>query len=153
MRKVKRRWFSKKRNTWIEKEYVYNHGKSTKGKILVNKQGKVNQKNVENYQQQIKNNADLDEADKRQLLDILNEMINQRTTQKRELTTSGFSSLEITDPITRMFNNAGYSVEEVANEYGFDIDELLDEENWNGSVYKGEWEFVFTYTGSIFKRI
>lgn len=153
MRKVKRRWFSKKKQTWVEKEYVYEHGKSTKGMILVNKQGKINQKNVDKYLNSINNNKEVDEEAKRELIDLLEQKIQERKDENKELTTSGFRSLSISDPITRMFSNAGYSVEEVANEYGFDIDELLDENNWHGSVYKGEWEFVFTYTGSIFKRV
>ena len=151
-RVVKRRWFSKKQNTWIEKTYVYEDGRSTKGKILVNKQGKINEKNVEKYKETIINNANLSEEAKRQLMDVLNQTINLRKDHIKELTTSGFRSLRINDPITRMFSNAGYSVEEVAEEYGLNVDDLLDQKNWNGSIYKGEWEFIFNYTGCIFKK-
>ena len=153
MRKVKRRWFSKKKQTWVEKEYVYQHGKSTKGMILVNKKGKINQKNVDKFLESISNNKEISDDTKKEFIDLLQQKIQARKDANKELTTSGFRSLSISDPISRMFSNAGYSAEEIANEYGFDVDELLDESNWNGDVYKDEWEFVFTYTGSIFKRI
>lgn len=153
MRRVKRRWYSKKKQIWVEKEYVYEHGKSTKGKILVNKEGKVNEKNLKKYIDSINSNTSLSETDKKELTDLLSEIVHNRQYKKKELTTSGFASLKINNPIERMFSNAGYSVDDVVNEYGFDRDELLNEENWKGSVYMGEWEFIFTYTGSIFKHI
>lgn len=152
-RVVKRRWFSKKQNTWTEKTYVYEHGKSTKGKILVNKQGKINEKNVEKYKETINNNANISEEAKRELLEMLDQTIDHRKDHIKELTTSGFRSLHINDPITRMFSNAGYSVEEVAEEYGLNVDDLLDEKNWNGSIFMGMYQFNFTYTGDIFKRV
>ena len=50
-----------------------------------------------------------------------------------------------------MFANVGLSPEEIADRYGFDEDELLDPDNWEGSLYKpANKTFVFSYTGEIF---
>ena len=55
-----------------------------------------------------------------------------------------------------MFANAGYSVSEAANEFGLTEEELLNPENWEGSIYTEggvQYSFAFTYTGALFTRL
>ena len=153
---VRRRWFSKKKQTWVEKEYVYDYKKSRRGRILVDKYGRINKKNVGNLKKQLAieftNPVELN-----YMLNEVDNIIDDVKEHKRELRTTGFYGRLTDNGITRMFTNMGTSVDEVASEYNLDVNDLLEKNNWDftgntftdpvtGKVYN----FKFTYTGSIF---
>ncbi len=52
-----------------------------------------------------------------------------------------------------MFANHGSSAAEVAEEFGLDEDELLDSDNWQNGIFKGQYKFVHTYTGALLEEI
>lgn len=164
-RKIKRTWYSKKLGKTITKEYTYEH-KSRKGKTLVDKNGRINKKNVDKVKQDINSREDLDESEKRALTVNLDALVDQRKQDKRKLTTNGFYGTMSESNVGRMLSNAGYSVEEVSEMYNIDENALLDEDNWNGEKFtykykeKGSEEektrsflLQFGYTLDIFKEI
>ena len=54
--------------------------------------------------------------------------------------------------IEKVIINTGYTPEELAAEMGINADDLLDEDNWDGDIFKlGDrtWNFEFRYDGSI----
>lgn len=54
--------------------------------------------------------------------------------------------------IEKAIINTGYTPEELADEMGISLDDLLDEANWNDSVFTfggKTWNFEFRYDGSI----
>ena len=154
-RKIKRTYYSKKLGKMVTKEYTYEH-KSRKGKTLVDKNGRINKKNVDKVRQDINSREDLTAAEKRALNINLDALVDQRKQDKKKLTTNGFYGTMTDNDINRLFVNAGYSIEEVSQMYGIDEDELLNEENWNGDqfTYNGRsFALQFGYTINIFKEI
>lgn len=154
---IKRRWFSKKKQAWVEKEYVYNYKKSTRGRILVDKNGKINQKNINKLKQQIETQYDTTVSNylKDELDRIVEEKHNIRN--HKELRTTGFWGRLEDNSVTRMFSNMGQSLDDVADMYGLDPNDLLNEDNWNFSdntftdpVTGNVLNFQFSYTDSIF---
>lgn len=61
--------------------------------------------------------------------------------------------------IARMFINAGYTVEQAAEEVGVSVDTLINEKNWDGSIFTvpktgAMWHFVFNYNKeSVWERM
>ena len=154
-RKIKRTWYSKKLGKTITKEYTYEHT-SRKGKVLVDKRGRVIKKNLEKVKQDINSREDLNESEKRALNINLDALVDQRKQDKRKLTTNGFYGTMSDSKVGRMLSNAGYSVEEVSQMYNIDENALLDEDNWSGETfsYKGRsFLLQFGYTLDIFKEI
>ena len=154
-RKIKRTWYNKKSGQYITKEYTYEHT-SRKGKVLVDKRGRVIKKNLEQIKQDINSREDLNQSEKRALNINLDALVDQRKQDKRKLTTNGFYGTMSDSKVGRMLSNAGYSVEEVSQMYNIDEEALLDEDNWNGETfsYKGRsFLLQFGYTLDIFKEI
>ena len=161
-RTVKRKWFNKKTGKYVTRTYKYNgSGKSTRSKTLVTKSGIINKKNVENYIKEIKNNSTYSESEKRTLISDLNALVEQRHKDKKKLTVSGFLGKQQEDKISRFFVNAGYSVEEAAEEMEISKEDLLNEENWKDDTFTlrddnneviGQWIFEFTYTGNFWRK-
>lgn len=154
-RKIKRTYFSKKLGQMVTKEYTYEHT-SKKGKVLVDKRGRIIKKNLEKVKQDINSREDLNESEKRALTVNLDALVDQRKQDKRKLTTNGFYGTMSDSKVGRMLSNAGYSVEEVSKMYNIDEEALLNEENWNGETfsYKGRsFLLQFGYTLDIFKEI
>lgn len=136
-------------------KYKYKH-KSTKGKVLVNSRGVINKKNIEKLKEEIMNDPNLTNAEKRAALKDIDVYVFTRHQNKQKLTTTGFAGIEANDDITRMFANAGYTVEDAADLIGVDPDELLDEDNWvdGDFIYNGHtYRFNFNYTGDIWTEI
>ena len=164
-RKIKRTWYSKKLGKTITKEYTYEHT-SRKGKVLVDKRGRVIKKNLEKVKQDINSREDLNESEKRALNINLDALVDQRKQDKKKLTTNGFYGTMSDSKVGRMLSNAGYSVEEVSEMYNIDENALLNEKNWEGEtfIYKYKEEgsneektrsflLQFGYTLDIFKEI
>ena len=54
--------------------------------------------------------------------------------------------------IEKVIINTGYTPEELADEMGIDVMDLLDENNWDSDIFKlGDrtWNFEFKYDGSV----
>ena len=151
-RTVVRTYWSKKKNQYVTKTYTYAHP-SKKGLTLVDKNGRVMNKNVERFKQAILDNTDYSEAKKRTLLADLNATIKQRKSDKNRLTTSGFLGKQESNDIVRFLTNAGYSVDEFAEELEISIDDVLDTSNWNNGIFMGIYKFNWTYTGNFVERI
>ena len=153
-RTVVRKWYSKRQGRWVTKTYHYTH-KSKKGLTLVDKRGRTLKKNVERFKQSILDNPNYNEAEKRMLIADLNATIKQRKLDARKLTTSGFMGKQESDATTRFLANAGYSVDEFADELGVDIDDVLDQDNWHDGILTiGDRSFRFnwTYTGQFYEE-
>lgn len=150
---VTRKYYSKKEGKYVTKTYTYSH-KSTKGKVLVSKTGKVKTKNVEAMRAAIKGNPAYTDAEKRAALNDLEILVKIRSKNKERLTTTGFTGWRQDNETDRFFANAGYSVEEFAAELGIDPDEVRDRDNWVDGKFKlgdKEVSFNFTYTGNFWE--
>lgn len=154
---VRRRWFSKKKNTWIEKEYVYNYKKSTRGRILVDKNGRIIKNNIQKLKDQIKAKYDKSVSD--YLTSELDRIVEEKSNIRnhKELRTTGFWGRLEDNDVTRMFSNMGQDLDDIADIYGFDPNDILNEDNWDfknntftDPVTGKVFNFQFTYTDSIF---
>lgn len=164
---VKRSWI-KKDGTRVTKVYTYSDykpNKSRRSKTLVYKSGKVN-KTVYNEFADTISNSNISQASKLRLLLELEQEVKAAHDDKRKLTISGFkgkreytsgSRLDKDESKRRMFFiNAGYSIEEAAEELGVDEAMLLDPNNWDGDVVNingKKYTVSFTYTGSVFHEV
>lgn len=132
--------------------------KSSRGRVLVSAKGRKNTKNINDYIDKINHDPNLTEGEKRSKIADLKIYIEDRAKHNRQLTgkrltTNGFEGWEADSELNRMFANLGMSAEELAYEYDLDAEELLDPSNWENGVFKGQYEFNFTYTGAIFREI
>lgn len=154
-RTIIRKYWSKKKGEYITKTYTY-EGKSRKGKVLVSKSGQVNKKNVKAYKEQIDNNDNFNQAEKRMLKADLDNLIKQRSKNKQKMTTTGFEGFEAETRVERFFANAGYSLEEAAEMLNVSEKDLYDERNWQGNILTiggQSYEVKFNYTGSLFQAL
>lgn len=134
--------------------------KSRRGRTLVSTSGKLyayNKKNIDDFKKEIMSSKEYTDAEKRGLIADLNIKIKQRMKDGKKLTTTGFFGELASDQIERMLVNAGYSLEEAAEELGVSEADLLDKRNWSGSgdtfKHAGDtWLFSFKYTGAVFKK-
>lgn len=155
---VTRTYYSKKKGTYVTKTYTYKH-KSTKGKILVTKNGKVNQKNVNALKNAIQNDPNFNDAEKRAALMDLNVRVSYMSKNKKRLTTTGFQGWLKDNKYDRFFANAGYSLEEFAedDEINLSPDYIRNESNWDKGMLKLKnghaVVFHFTYTGNFWEIV
>ena len=136
-------------------KYKYKH-KSTRGKTLVGKSGKVNKKNIDALKADIDLDPRYNKYEKMYLKADLDALVKKRHIFGEKLTTSGFFGKQADDSISRMFINAGYDPELAAAMYGIDLDALLDPANWTGSTFiygNKTYEFKFTYTDDILVEV
>lgn len=141
---------------------------STEGYVLVNKSGRKNYKNIKKLKELINANPNYDIDTKRDLVNELDEIAQQRHTKNKkgnpadnkQLTSTSFFARLETDEIKKRFANLGYTSAELAAEYGLDEKKLLNKANWKktqgGWIFdngNAEYTFTWTYTGSVFTRI
>ena len=141
MKKVTRKYYSKRLGKTITKTYSYNNykytHKSTRGKVLVNAKGQVNKKNVDELKQIIKDSDEYTAAEKRAALADVDAYVNARHKSKKKLTTTGLAGLRVSDDesfyeyeggwkYAKMFANAGYTPEEAAAQIGVEAEYLLN---------------------------
>lgn len=130
--------------------------KSKRSRTLVGKGGRItpnSKKNVQDFVDTINARTDLSKAEKTTLINDLYAKIDAYHLGKKKLTVSGFSSLYEQDRISKIIVASGYSPDELAQEIGVSKKDLLDPNNWNGSIFMGVWELSFNYTSSILRRI
>lgn len=155
-RNITRTWTTKSGITKT-KTYTYTgKGKSRRGLTLVGKNGKINKKNLEKFKNEIKADNSLTTAEKQGIIADVNIMAKQRAQEGRKLTTTGFYGELQNTKISRLLANAGYSVEEAANELGITETDILNTSNWSGDIFRFAgitYQVKFTYTGSLFTAI
>ena len=165
IKKIKSKYKDKFGNIKIyEYEYdasKYKYGKtgSTRGKVLVNSKGVVNTKNVAKYKAQIMSSSELTDVQKDTLVNTVDSWVFDRKRRKTKLTTTGFEGIIADDSRTRMFANAGWSIDDAADELGISVADLLDEDNWTKDEFTFEdsagkkitKKFKFNYRGNIWE--
>lgn len=140
MRQVKRTWKTKSGKT-ITKIYQYKYKTSRKGKTYVDRKGRVNKKNVQNYVDNI-NASNMTAAEKRTAINDFLAEVDKRKVNKERFTSNGWAGMQQKDARWRMFANAGYDVEdeddlaELLDSHDIDRDEFFDEANWEGTTFK-----------------
>ena len=142
-RTVVRKYFSKRKNEWVTKTYHYNRKKAKRSDLIVGKSGKV-------YKDRLKKLKDsLDEYDQFEL-DLI--IIHQQAKKDARISERTLRSMLADSKIQKAIINTGYTPEELAAEMGINVDDLLDEDNWDGDIFKlGDrtWNFEFRYDGSV----
>lgn len=139
-RTVVRKYFSKRKNEWVTKTYKYN----APSPLIINKKGKV-------YEDRLKRLRDsLSDIYDQYELDLLIE--NQLYKKNPRISEKTLRSMLAGSKIEKAIINTGYTPEELAAEMGINADDLLDENNWDGDIFKlGDrtWNFEFRYDGSV----
>lgn len=154
MKRVKRTYYSKKKDEWITKVYNYT-GKSRRGLTLVGKDGRItpnSKKNVEKFIESIKNNISYNEAEKRTLINDLKSKILSYSENGKKLTTTGFMGMQEDSKVSRYLVNLGYTSSELSDLYEIPEDAILNEDNWSGDTFTyGGLSYLvqFNYTGDV----
>ena len=143
-RTVVRKYFSKRRNEWVTKTYEYNAKKAKRSDLIVGKSGKV-------YKDRLKKLRDsLSDPNDKYELDLIIE--NQLYKKDPRISERTLRSMLADSKIQKAIINTGYTPEELAAEIGINADDLLDENNWDGSTFTfggKTWNFEFRYDGSV----
>lgn len=141
----------------MKKSYkTKNYRPSKRGLTLVGKNGvisKNSKNNVEKYKRYILDRTDISEADKIGLIADIDAYVQSAHRQKKKLTTNGLEARYAEDKIERLITNAGYSIDEFAEEAGVSVDEVMNADNWSDGLFMGKYEINFQYTGSILKLV
>ena len=139
---VVRKYFSKRKNEWVTK--IYEYDKRAKSPLIINKKGKV-------YEDKLKRLRDsLTDPNEQDELDLIIE--NQLYKKNPRISEKTLRSMLADSKIEKAIINTGYTPEELAAEMGINADDLLDENNWDGDIFKlGDrtWNFEFKYDGSV----
>lgn len=98
------------------------------------------------------------------IADITRKIENMRITSKSKVLNNISAETVIAsymkDSLLKMLANTGYSVEQLANDLGVSVAELLDRDNWssvNGQQYfkktnGDEYRFEYKYEGEVFVK-
>ena len=139
---VVRKYFSKRKNEWVTK--IYEYDTRAKSPLIINKKGKV-------YEDKLKRLRDsLTDPNEQDELDLIIE--NQLYKKNPRISEKTLRSMLAGSKIEKAIINTGYTPEELAAEMGIDVMDLLDEDNWDGDIFKlGDrtWNFEFKYDGSV----
>lgn len=134
------------------KEYRYNEYGFTMNSRIVTKSGKINEKMKERVVEAMK-----DRGASNYQIDLFEATVELRAKQKRPMRASyAFSRGGDRSKRERYIINAGWSVEELADEIGVKEEDLLNEDNWKEdyfSVDEARWLFEFRYNGPIMRRL
>lgn len=146
-RTVVRKYFSKRKNEWVTKTYEYNVKKAKKSPLIVGKKGNIYEDRLKELRDSL-GTMDQYELDRR--------IAHQRSLAERgidaRISERTLRSMLSDSMIEKAIINTGYTPEELADEMGISLDDLLDEANWNDSVFTfggKTWNFEFRYDGSI----
>ena len=146
-RTVTRKYFSKRKNQWVTKTYEYNVKKAKRSDLIVGRTGKV-------YTDRLKKLRDSLSTDDQYELDliILHQQSKVDRGQDARISERTLRSMLSDSKIEKAIINTGYTSDELAAEMGIDVTDLLDENNWDGTVFtygNRTWNFEFKYDGSI----
>ena len=147
MKKTKtiiRKYYSKRQGRMITKTYTYSVGKSSRGKTIIGKNGKITKQGFKNYknwlkqykQELIDNGASPSVV--RDAMEAAKDEIRDRAIKHQKLTTTGLEGhLEHRnsgDKIRMYFTNFGTDVETEAELSGLDVNDILNENNWSNGI-------------------
>ena len=139
---VVRKYFSKRKNEWVTK--VYEYDTRAKSPLIINKKGKVYEDKLKRLRNSLSDPNDQAE------LDLLIE--NQLYKKNPRISEKTLRSMLADSKIEKVIINTGYTPDELAAEMGINVMDLLDEDNWDGDIFKlGDrtWNFEFRYDGSV----
>lgn len=139
---VVRKYFSKRKNEWVTKIYEYDI--RAKSPLIINKKGKVYEDKLKRLRNSLSDPNDQAE------LDLLIE--NQLYKKNPRISEKTLRSMLADSKIEKAIINTGYTPDELAAEMGINVMDLLDEDNWDGDIFKlGDrtWNFEFRYDGSV----
>lgn len=143
-RTVTRSW-TKKSGEVVTKTYEYEF-RGVKSKLLVNATGKVYKNRLKEF---LKEYRGADAYDVEALIDFYSE-------HKKRLSEQALRSKLAENKYEKMFINVGRSAEELAQELGTTVEELTDENNWEGSTLRvngSEYLFEFRYSGDVLTKV
>ena len=141
-RTVVRKYFSKRKNEWVTKTYEYDT--RAHSPLIINKKGKVYEDKLKRLRNSLTDPNEQDE------LDLIIE--NQLYKKNPRISEKTLRSMLSNSKIEKAIINTGYTAEELAKEMGINVADLLDEDNWDGDIFKlGDrtWNFEFKYDGSV----
>ena len=142
-RTVVRKYFSKRKNEWVTKTYHYKTKKAKRSDLIVGKSGKV-------YKDRLKKLKDSLDANDQFELDLI--IMHQQAKKDARISERTLRSMLADSKIEKAIINTGYTPDELAAEMGIDVMDLLDENNWDGDIFKlgnRTWNFEFKYDGSV----
>lgn len=149
-RVVTRKYFSKKKQMWVEKTYTYTKDYD-KRKVIVSKTGKVTKKGETIIKDML---SDMTLSEKNEAMSY----IKQAQKNKDRLTDTGLKSKLAKNRREKMVINMGSSLDEALEI--LDADELMyfDETNWNGDVFTNpmtgkSFKFVANYEGAQWQQM
>ena len=129
---------------------------SKRGKTLVGKNGRIttnSKKNVEWYKQQIDLREDLSKSEKIALKADVDAYVESAHRQGRKLTTNGLEARYVESGIERLLTNAGYTVDEFADEVGVSVGDVMNPGNWSNGLFMGIYKINFQYVGSLVMKV
>ena len=130
--------------------------KSKRSRTLVGKNGRISQnskKNVEALIEKINERTDLTKAEKSTLINDVKAYVDSYHQNGKKLTENGFWAHYDEDKISRMLTNAGYTADELAEEIGVSVEDVLNADNWNKDTFMDSWIINFNYTGPLLSHI
>ena len=118
---------------------------------LLNKNGKTT-KYYDKYVEAIKNNKDMSEDQKTDMLLELNVEIGSARRHNQDLTTSRFESHYLDNRIDRYIYNMGGDIESLAEDMGLEVEDLRNNDNWDWTTNTFKFDgvlytFKFDYEG------
>ena len=123
---IKRKWFSKKKQMWVEKSYHYNE---TKNYRLTTKKGKLSKKATNDYIKGIYGS------------DISKEMFVKETLrhymqEKKVITTRMMNAMFSTDQLDIFMSNLNISYEQIVKDLSnkgvnVDVNYVMNKDNWS----------------------
>ena len=149
----------------VVKTYVYNKvytKKPRRSNILVSSKGVIYKDSVNKLREKIRN-SDMSLSDKEEFLNNLDYQLKKRSGEIKHgiinnpLTINGFYGMMEDNALDRFFTNFGSSVEQFAEDYGFDVEEVRkhrhdfhgNELTINGRTFK----FKYNYEGDFYTEV
>ena len=149
----------------VIKEYVYykDYSKpSRRGNILVSSKGVIYKDAVNKLIEKIKN-SDMSLSDREEFLNNLDYQLKKRSgdikhgISNKRLTVNGFYGLMENNALDRFFANFGSSVEQFAEDYGFDVEEVRkNQHNFHGNeltINGRTFKFKYNYEGDFYTEV
>ena len=134
-----------KKGKWISIDDPNQVGYNRSSKRIYNKKGELT-KFGKAYVESIRNDKEMTEIKKEFLLTRLEVYAKEREKKGKAVTLASFQSHIANTQLERMIYNLGTSAEEIAEQTGYDVDEVLKPENWDfeNNVFK-DFTFEFDY--------
>lgn len=148
----------------VIKEYVYykDYSKSRRSNILVSNKGVIYKQAVNKLEQKIRN-SDMSPAEQAEFISSLKYEVSKRSKEikegipgKKRLTVNGFYGIMEDTRLDTFFANYGSSVEQFAEEYGFDVEEVRAKGKFKGKdlVVNGRtFRFHVSHDDNVYVQI